>query len=115
MNLKGSIIELKQSEERLVILSKEEEETVEETVEDEETGELGDKDKEIVIEGVSYRIQEVTSPTRLTLTEDYKGQTNANASYYIGPRLIGEPWELRIPTSLVYLQQEDEPLPDFTQ
>ena len=72
-----------------------------------------DVDRRITIEGQRYRIAEVTSPTNLTLTEVYRGSTKTDARYSTGVKYVGEPWEVRIPTSLVILQK-DASLPDWT-
>ena len=74
-----------------------------------------DVDREIYIESKRYVIAEVQDAEHLTLTEPYRGETKQHARYYIGARLVGGPWEVRVPTSLVYLQQDATPLPDFTE
>jgi len=76
--------------------------------------EESDVDREIYIESKHYVIAEVQGAEHLTLTEPYRGDTKEHARYYIGARLVGGPWEVRVPTSLVYLQ-EDATLPDFTE
>ncbi len=73
----------------------------------------GDVDREITIAGRRYRIASVTGPTTLTLNEPYGGNTTAAVGYVVGARYVGEPWIVRLPTSLVILQQDDT-LPDFT-
>lgn len=75
----------------------------------------GDIDREIYIEGKRYVIADVRSFTELTLFENYHGESQERARYYIGAKLVGAPWEVRVPTSLVYLQQDATPLPDFTE
>lgn len=76
--------------------------------------EESDVDREIYIESKRYVIAEVQDTEHLTLTEPYRGETKQHARYYIGARLVGGPWEVRVPTSLVYLQQ-DATLPDFEE
>jgi len=71
-----------------------------------------DVDHEIYIEGRRHVIAEVQDAEHLTLTEPYRGESRKYARYYIGARLVGGPWEVRVPTSLVYLQ-EDAALPEF--
>jgi hypothetical protein len=72
-----------------------------------------DVEREIYIEGKRYVIAEIEeTEQQITLTEPYRGETKQYARYYIGARLVGGPWEVRIPTSLVYLQ-EDATLPEF--
>ncbi len=76
--------------------------------------EENDVDREIYIEGKRYVIAEIQDAAHLNLTEPYRGETKQYARYYIGARLVGGPWEVRVPTSLVYLQ-EDATLPDFNE
>ncbi|SNQ62461.1 hypothetical protein [Candidatus Methanoperedens nitratireducens] len=72
-----------------------------------------DINREILIGSVKYRIADVASPTELTLMEDFRGQNGSNVPYSISEyKLVGEPWEVRLPTTLVILQ-EDATLPDF--
>ncbi|HWR25461.1 MAG TPA: hypothetical protein VN278_04415 [Methanosarcina sp.] len=68
---------------------------------------------EIIIRGKQYRIGEVISDTYILLRENYTGESEENIPYSIGAKFIGEPWEVRIPTSLVIIQQEDEQLPYY--
>jgi len=76
--------------------------------------EESDVDREIYIESKRYVIAEVQDAEHLTLTEPYRDETKEHSRYYIGARLVGGPWEVRVPTSLVYLQ-EDATLPDFNE
>ncbi|MFW9929637.1 MAG: hypothetical protein ACFFD1_09615, partial [Candidatus Thorarchaeota archaeon] len=69
--------------------------------------------REIFIEGVRYIIDQVISPTELNLTEPYKGVKKDNIPYYLGVQRVGIPWEVNIPTSLVWLDQGSN-LPDWT-
>ena len=71
-----------------------------------------DIDREIALDGKAYRIADVTSLTALVIRESYTG-TAGSIPYIIGARLVGEPWEVRLPTTLVYLQS-DSKLPDWT-
>jgi hypothetical protein len=73
-----------------------------------------DLDREIHIVGVKYRIRAVLSETEITLTSAYQGPDDSGLKYALGVRYIGEPWEVRVPTSLVMLQA-DTALPDFTR
>jgi hypothetical protein len=73
-----------------------------------------DLDRRLTVAGRAYRIADVSSPTSLTLSEAYRGPTRQGLRYTIGAKYIGEPWEVRVPTSLIYLQSGPE-LPDFTQ
>lgn len=71
-----------------------------------------DENREITIRGDVYRIKSVTSSTALTLTRDYRGSDAEDVGYVIGAKAVGEPWTLRLPTSLVMLQG-DSTLPVF--
>jgi hypothetical protein len=71
-----------------------------------------DIDREIALDGKANRIADVTSLTALVIRESYTG-TAGSIPYIIGARLVGEPWEVRLPTTLVYLQS-DSKLPDWT-
>lgn len=73
-----------------------------------------DIDREIVIKGKKYRIAKFVSSKEITLTEKYRGSSEQDIAYSIGAKLVGEPWEVKIPTTLVWLQQSDK-LPDWTQ
>jgi len=75
--------------------------------------EESDVDREIYIESKRYIIAEVQDSEHLTLTEPYDSETKEYVRYYIGVKLVGGPWEVRVPTSLVHLQHDSE-LPDFT-
>ena len=72
-----------------------------------------DVDREIVVKFKKYRIAKVDSSTKLTLSENYKGDTDNQVPYSIGLKLVDEPWEVKVPTSLVYLQQDKTKLNDF--
>lgn len=76
-----------------------------------------DKDREIRVGGNKYRIVAIDDAARkLTLAEKYLGEDNVAANYDISRyRLVGEPWEVKIPTSLVYLKQDKVELPDLTK
>ena len=71
-----------------------------------------DENREITITGDIYRIKSVASATELILTTDYRGMDAVEVGYVIGAKAIGQPWTLRLPTSLVILQN-DNTLPEF--
>ena len=60
--------------------------------------------REIRIGGRDYRIRAVISPTELSLTAPYAGATQDALPYGLGPKLIGQPWDIRLPTQMVMLQ-----------
>ncbi len=74
-----------------------------------------DVEREIVIKYARYQIAKVGSATELELTEAYRGNTDAGVPYSIGAKTVGEPWEVRIPTTLVFLQKEQRKLPDLAK
>jgi hypothetical protein len=53
--------------------------------------------------GIASYVIEAVSDQDLRLDRPFEGTTVAAARYALGPRLIGEPWEVRIPTDLVKL------------
>lgn len=70
--------------------------------------------REIFIEGFRYEIASVSSPSQITLTKAYTGVTDGKLPYALGTKAVGDPWIVKVPTSLVILQQSPE-LPDFTK
>ncbi len=71
-----------------------------------------DERRDITIAGEIYRVEAVSSATSLTLASPYRGPANSRAGYVIGAKAVGEPWTVRLPTSLVMLQP-DASLPEF--
>ena len=69
-------------------------------------------DRDILILNTTYTVKDVQSPTQLTLDVPYRGITEQEVPYAFGARLVGDPWEVRVPTNLIYLQETSE-LPDF--
>jgi hypothetical protein len=70
-------------------------------------------DRDIMIARRIYRVAAVPSATELTLDRPFQDPSANGIGYSFGGRLVGDPWEVRVPTSLVYLQDGDV-LPDFT-
>jgi hypothetical protein len=62
-----------------------------------------DEDRRILIAGKTYVIKTVTDEQTIALTTSYSGNNDTGLSYSIGGKLIGEPWEVKLPTSLVKL------------
>jgi hypothetical protein len=60
-----------------------------------------DENKRIIIKGKTYVINKVVSPTEIQLTEKFIGANESDVRYSLGAKLIGEPWEVKIPTNLV--------------
>jgi hypothetical protein len=61
-----------------------------------------DNRRRIRIGTATYVIDSVTGQT-LQFDRPYEGATSNASRYALGPRLVGEPWEVRIPTDLVKL------------
>jgi hypothetical protein len=70
-------------------------------------------DREIIIRGERYRIEEISSSTTLKIETPYQGVSESDIPYEFGARYVGDPWDVTVPTSLVYLQADGD-LPDFT-
>jgi hypothetical protein len=62
-----------------------------------------DTGRRIVIRGISRIIKQVEGAERIELTQAYEGSSETEVGYELGPRIVGEPWEVRIPTNLVKL------------
>ncbi|MCY7280834.1 MAG: hypothetical protein LH610_08060 [Sphingomonas bacterium] len=60
-----------------------------------------DENRRIGVGTSRYVIKSFEAPDRLRLRTPFSGPTDNAASYSLGPRLVGEPWEVRIPTNLV--------------
>jgi hypothetical protein len=76
-----------------------------------------DVHREILIEGVPYRIADVATPVDLTLSEPYNGADGDAAMYIIGAKYVDGPWPVKVPTTLVMLEKEQTPveLPSWTE
>lgn len=72
-----------------------------------------DVDREIRLGGVDHRIRSVNSATEVALWRPYRGEDGAGIPYSLGPKLVGEPWDVRLPTTLVMLQGQAA-LPDWS-
>jgi hypothetical protein len=62
-----------------------------------------DEDRRIQIAGKTYVIKTVTDEQSIKLTTDYTGNNDSGLGYSMGGKLIGEPWEVKLPTNLVKL------------
>jgi len=69
--------------------------------------------RDIIILERTYQVSEVMSPTELRLDRPYADPSDADVAYAFGARLVGDPWEVRVPTNLVMLQEGHE-LPDLS-
>lgn len=62
---------------------------------------IDDENKRIVFGGKTYVIKQVDSATSVQLETPYKGDTQTGLTYSFGAKLVGEPWEVKLPTDLV--------------
>jgi hypothetical protein len=70
-------------------------------------------DRDIMINYRVYRVADVKSSTEISLDRGYQDVSASDLSYAFGGRQVGDPWEVKVPTSLVFLQP-DNTLPDYT-
>ena len=65
----------------------------------------------IVIKGKTYIIKKVESETEIVLTSNYTDDNEADNEtgviYSLGGILVGQPWEVKLPTNLVKLDTND--------
>jgi hypothetical protein len=64
---------------------------------------VDDLRRRINIAGDIYVVKTITDAQEINLDRPYEGPTDGAATYTLGGQLIGEPWEVRLPTSLVKL------------
>jgi len=64
-----------------------------------------DENKRIIIKGKTYLINEVASSTEIRLTEKFIDADESDVRYSMGPKLVGEPWEVKLPTNLVMIDE----------
>jgi hypothetical protein len=62
-----------------------------------------DENRRIAFGTSRYVIKTFEAPDRIRLRSPYAGPSDDAAGYSLGPRLVGEPWEVRLPTNLVKL------------
>ncbi len=73
-----------------------------------------DVGREIHILGRKYMITAVATTTAITLDRDFEGDDQNGLSYALGVQYVGEPWQVRVPTSLVFLENGTSSLPVFS-
>jgi hypothetical protein len=66
-----------------------------------------DVDKRIVIAGVTYVIKKVNSPTSIQLRTQYLGNNASDLKYAFGAKLVGDSWEVKLPTNLVKISDNN--------
>jgi hypothetical protein len=62
-----------------------------------------DEDRRIQIAGKTYVIRTVIDAQTIKLTTNYTGDSAQGLGYSMGGRLLGQPWEVNLPTDLVKL------------
>jgi hypothetical protein len=80
-----------------------------------------DADREILVNYKVYRIVKVeqTNPPAdktswtITIERPYEGPTAANLKHAVGALFVGAPWEVVVPTELVYLRNIKDTLPAY--
>jgi hypothetical protein len=60
------------------------------------------------VDAIVYRVTEVIDETQLRILAPGPGKAVSDQLYSLGPKLVGPAWELTLPTTLVYLQQDAE-------
>ncbi|OLB74228.1 MAG: hypothetical protein AUI14_24130 [Actinobacteria bacterium 13_2_20CM_2_71_6] len=60
-----------------------------------------DEDRRIDIAGKTYVIRTVVDEQTIKLAANYTGDNDSGVGYSMGGKLIGEPWEVKLPTNLV--------------
>src|SRR5690606_29261232 len=61
--------------------------------------------RRIIIAGKTFVIATVSGPNDITLEEAYAGASAEGLPYSLGAKLVGQPWEVKVPTNLVKLDQ----------
>lgn len=68
---------------------------------------IDDVNKRIIMGGKTYIINQVDSLTSIQLKTPYKGETQTGLNYSFGAKLVGEPWEVKLPTDLVKIDDAE--------
>lgn len=79
-----------------------------------------DVDRELLVNYKIYRIVKVEQPNagdnttwNITIDRGYEDATAANLKHAVGAVFVGAPWEIVVPTSLVYLRNKTDKLPTY--
>jgi hypothetical protein len=62
-----------------------------------------DVNRRIIIAGVTYVIRSVQDALTITLAAPYAATNAQGLAYALGGVLIGQPWEVKVPTDLIKL------------
>ena len=69
-----------------------------------------DELRRIVVNGVTYVIDRVVGETEIALATAYAGESGSGLRYATGVKLVGQSWEVRLPTELVVIEKEGQSL-----
>jgi hypothetical protein len=69
-----------------------------------------DELKRIITRGHPYVIDQFVSAGEVRLTEAYAEESASDLRYSMGAKLVGDPWEVRLPTNLVLIEKEGQSL-----
>jgi len=79
-----------------------------------------DIDREILVDYELYRILKVsqdnaasTSEWTIVIDKPFSGENAVGLKHAMGAKYVGAPWEIVIPTKLVYLKNDDDKLPVY--
>jgi len=64
-----------------------------------------DENRRIIIAGVTYVIKSYVNAESIVLTTPYTGDSADSIGYAMGGKLVGQPWEVKLPTNLVKLDK----------
>ena len=62
-----------------------------------------DENRRIIIGGSTYVIKSVQDALTITLTTPFAGVSAESVAYATGGKLVGQPWEVKLPTDLIKL------------
>jgi hypothetical protein len=62
-----------------------------------------DVNRRIIVAGITYIIKTVTDAQTIALASPYSGDSAEDLGYALGGKLVGQPWEIKLPTDLVKL------------
>lgn len=77
-----------------------------------------DIDREILIDFNIYRILAIESGVdktewKISIDKPYSGVNAQYLKHAIGAKYVGAPWEIKLPTKLVYLKNDQDKLPEY--
>ena len=79
-----------------------------------------DINRELLLDFIIYRIVKVdqlvsgdNTAWNITVDRPYEGNNAINLKHAVGALFVGAPWEIVIPTKLVYLRNNSDKLPVY--